>query len=50
MKMIAPLGKNLSDTFHASIWSHDTVLAGKSGNTHVVPPICRFASTIEIYE
>jgi hypothetical protein len=50
MKMIAALLENPSDTFHASMWSHDTVPAGKSGNTHVVPPKCQFFLAIEIYK
>jgi hypothetical protein len=38
MKMAAQLGGMRSDTIHASMWSHNTLLAGKPGNTHVVPP------------
>jgi hypothetical protein len=36
--MIARFGEDRSDTFHASVWSRGTLLAGKAGNTHVVPP------------
>jgi len=47
-KMIALLGENPSDTFHDSIVPPGTVLAGKTGNTHGVPPKCRTATTIDI--
>jgi hypothetical protein len=36
--MIARFGEDRSDTFRASMWSRSTPLAGKAGNTHVVPP------------
>ena len=36
--LIALLGEDPSDTFHASMWSHSTLLAGNTANTHVVPP------------
>jgi hypothetical protein len=46
--MGAPLGEHPSDTFHAGMGSHGTMLAGKTGNTHVVPPQCQIATTNEI--
>ena len=49
MKMSALLGEHPSDTFDASIGSHGTMAAGKTGNTHVVPPKCQIATTNEIY-
>jgi hypothetical protein len=49
MKMNAPLGEHPSDTFHASMGSHGTMLAGKTGNTHVVPPKCQTAAITKIY-
>jgi hypothetical protein len=41
--MSAWLGVDQSDAFHASMGSHSSMLAGKKGNTHVVPPKCQIA-------
>jgi hypothetical protein len=48
MKLAAPLGGIPSDTFHASTWSRGTLLAGKAGNTHVVPPKCRINRDLQM--
>jgi hypothetical protein len=45
MNMAAQLGGMRSDTIHANMCSRSTLLAGKPGNTHVVPPKCRIAAT-----
>jgi len=37
IKMSAPWGVDPSDAFHVSTGSHGSMLAGKKGNTHVVP-------------
>jgi hypothetical protein len=50
MNMITPSGDYPSDTFHDSIAPRGTMLPGKNGNTHVVPPACRVATTIELHK
>ena len=48
--MIAQLGEDPSDTIHASMWSRGTLLAGKAGNTHVVPPNAEMPKQLKIYK
>src|SRR5882757_1654378 len=43
IKMSAPWGVDPSESFHASTGSRGSMLAGKKGNTHVVPPKCQIA-------
>ncbi len=43
LKMSALWGTDPADTFHVSTGSHGSMLAGKKGNTHVVPPKCQIA-------